>query len=147
MNINTKYFGSVTYDQEEVIHLPEGLFGFENYKEFLPIPFQEESDSLILLQSTEEEDLSFILMNPFSFFPDYVPELTEKDKKDLNVQAEEEISYYVICVLNESLKDSTANLKAPLAINALERKGKQVILDTPSYSLKQPMSHIGGRRE
>lgn len=142
MDINTNYFGKVTYEKEDVIYLPEGLLGFENDREFLPIPFHEDSDSLVLLQSTEEEGLSFILMNPFSFFPDYAPELSEKDQKDLNVHAEEEVSYYVICVLKESLKDSTVNLKAPLAINAVERKGKQIVLDGSSYSLKEPLSHI-----
>lgn len=142
MDINTKYFGNVTYEKEELIYLPEGLFGFGAYREFLPIPFHENSDSLILLQSTEEEELSFILMNPFSFFPEYAPELSQKDREDLNVSKEEDVSYYVICVLKESLKDSTANLKAPLAINAVERKGKQIVLDDSSYSLKQSLAHI-----
>ena len=39
MKINAKYFGSLSYDPEDLIYLPDGLFGFESYKNFLPLPF------------------------------------------------------------------------------------------------------------
>ena len=69
--------------------------------------------------------------------------LSEKDKKDLNLTCEDDISYYVICVLNESLTDSTVNLKAPLAINVRNRTGKQIILDEPAYSFKHAIPANG----
>lgn len=147
MNINAKYFGTVSYEKKDLIFLPEGLFGFESYKNFLPIPFDKNNDTLLSLQSTDDESLSFILMNPFVFFPDYCPELSQKDKKDLALHSEEELSYYVICVLNDSLSHSTANLKAPLAVNAITRTGKQVILDSADYSFKQPVPYNSERRE
>lgn len=142
MNINAKYFGSVSYEKEELIHLPEGLFGFEDYKNFLPISLHED-DSFLSLQSTDDETLSFILMNPFVSFPDYQPSLSEKDKKDLDTHSEDEISYYVICVLNESLDNSTVNLKAPLAVNIKSRIGKQIILDSPLYKFKHTLHNEG----
>ena len=46
MKINAKYFGSLSYDPEDLIYLPDGLFGFESYKNFLPLPFHETTDSL-----------------------------------------------------------------------------------------------------
>lgn len=64
MKINAKYFGSLSYDPEDLIYLPDGLFGFESYKNFLPLPFHETTDSLLSFQSTDDETLSFILMNP-----------------------------------------------------------------------------------
>ncbi len=39
MKTETKYFGPVEYEQEEVISFPSGLFGFEEEKEFLMLPF------------------------------------------------------------------------------------------------------------
>lgn len=140
MNINAKYFGPVSYEKEELIHLPEGLFGFEDYKNFLPISLHED-DSFLSLQSTDDETLSFILMNPFVSFPDYQPSLSEKDKKDLDTHSEDELSYYVICVLNESLDNSTVNLKAPLAVNIKSRIGKQIILDSPLYKFKHTLQN------
>lgn len=147
MNINAKYFGTVSYDKEDLIFLPDGLFGFESCKNFLPIPLHKSDDSFISLQSTDDETLSFILMNPFTFFPDYSPVLSEKDKKDLKIESEEEVSYYVICVLNDSLNSSTVNLKAPLAVNTKSRVGKQIILDSPSYGFKHAIPYDSKRKE
>ena len=97
MKINAKYFGSLSYDPEDLIYLPDGLFGFESYKNFLPLPFHETTDSLLLsFQSTDDETLSFILMNPFRFFPDYSPVLSEKDKKDLNLHVR---TIFLLCDL------------------------------------------------
>jgi flagellar assembly factor FliW len=65
LNINAKYFGQISYEQEDTIHIINGLFGFESFTKYLPIPFHEDNDSLISLQSLEDETLSFIVMNPF----------------------------------------------------------------------------------
>ena len=113
-----------------MIFLPDGLFGFESCKNFLPIPLHKSDDSFISLQSTDDETLSFILMNPFTFFPDYSPVLSEKDKKDLKIESEEEVSYY-----------------APLAVNTKSRVGKQIILDSPSYGFKHAVPYDSKRKE
>lgn len=81
MNINAKYFGTVSYDKEDLIFLPDGLFGFESCKNFLPIPLHKSDDSFISLQSTDDETLSFILMNPLLFSRTtalYYPKKTKK---------------------------------------------------------------------
>lgn len=136
MNINAKYFGAVSYSEEEIIHIVNGLFGFEAYTKYLPIPFQENDDSMISLQSLEDETLSFILMNPFKVYPDYNPVLSKQDLNELEANSQEDISYYVISVIHTSFSDSTLNLKAPLAVNAINRKAKQIILEQPEYSFR-----------
>ncbi len=40
MKINNKYFGEIEYEAEEKLSFPDGLFGFEEHKEFLPIPLR-----------------------------------------------------------------------------------------------------------
>ena len=35
MEILTKHFGMIEYTKEEVVHFQDGLFGFEEYKEYL----------------------------------------------------------------------------------------------------------------
>ena len=49
MKTGSEYFGEVEYEADEVITFQEGLYGFENYHDFLPIPFEEESDTLLPL--------------------------------------------------------------------------------------------------
>jgi len=144
MEVNTQYFGTVSCAKEDLIHFPEGLYGFQQYKSYIPLAFQEDSDALICLQSVEEYDISFIVMNPFLLDPDYSPVLSADDKTMLDAtQNEDTISYYVISVIHDSMEDSTVNLKCPIAVNAQTRMARQVILDNPLYQIRHKISSFG----
>lgn len=136
MKINAKYFGQVNYEKKDTIQITNGLFGFESYTDYLPLSFQDEDDSLISLQSLDDESLSFILMNPFMIFPDYNPKLSKQDLNDLETDSLADISFYVVSVIKEPSNQSTVNLRAPLAVNALNRKAKQVMLEQPEYTFR-----------
>ncbi len=147
MKINNKYFGEIEYAAEEKLRVSEGLFGFEEQKEFLPIPFEAGSDALICLQSLEDEDLSFVLLNPFLFFVDYDPKISETDRTAIGSPKDEDISYYVIGVIREQVGDSTVNLKAPVAVNAKTRDARQIILDDPAYTFRHSLGELKGEEE
>ncbi len=142
MNINAKYFGEVMYEENEVIYFINGLFGFENYKKYLPLSFNEENDSMLSLQNLEDEALSFIVMNPFMLCQDYSPKLSEQDLKELEANSIDDISFYVISVIRDPVEESTVNLKAPLAVNAMNRKAKQVMLDQPEYTFRHTLGNM-----
>ena len=142
MNINAKYFGPISYEEDEAIHIVNGLIGFENYTEYLPISFQENDDSMISLQCLDDEALSFILLNPFGIFPDYKPVLSDLELEELGADTVDDISFYVIGVIRDSVAESTVNLKAPLVVNALNRQAKQVILDQPEYTFRHPLGDM-----
>ena len=102
---------------------------------------------MISLQSLEDESLSFILLNPFGIFPDYNPMLSESDLKELGADSEADISYYVISVIRDTPAESTVNLKAPLAVNALNRQAKQVILEQPEYTFRHTLGEVIQKEE
>lgn len=147
MKINNRYFGEVKYLPEEKICFPEGLFGFEEQKDFLPIPFEEDSDMLLCLQSLSDENISFILLNPFSFFADYDPKISDADRTAIGSPRDEDISYYVIAVIREQIADSTANLKAPIAVNFKTRDARQIILEDPVYTFRHSLGSLQGKEE
>lgn len=140
MEIKTQYFGSIPYCEEEIIHFPDGLFGFSELKKYVPLAFQDNSDSLISLQSVDDYRISFILMNPFQLYSEYAPILTAEDSNLLKASYDDNIiSYYVICVIHEHMEESTVNLKAPIAVNTETREAKQIILDNPLYKFRHPI--------
>lgn len=147
MKINNKYFGEIEYTPEQKICFSEGLFGFEAQKEFLPISFEEDSDALICLQSLDDEQLSFILLNPFLIFNDYNPQILETDREAIGSPKDEDISYYVIGVIRDPLAKSTVNLKAPIAVNAKTRDARQIILDNPAYTFRHSLGGLQGKEE
>ena len=144
MIIQTKYFGEVSYDETDTLHFPEGLFGFEDEKEFLLIPFGDDPQtaSLLCLQSTATGGLAFVVMNPFYLNPDYAPVLQPAELRSLEATESQELCYYVLCVVREPVSESTVNFKCPVAINDTTRVSMQVILETDSYNMRHLLSEF-----
>ncbi len=124
------------------IEFCEGIFGFENEKKFLPIMLEENSDAVLYLQSVENENLVFVIMNPFMIKEDYNPVLCEEDYKKLGTSDEKELSYYVICNIGNTARETTVNLKCPIVVNAVTRKARQVILETTEYGMRHALKEF-----
>lgn len=129
MKIVTDYRGEIEFDEEDIIILEEGLFGFENANKFLLIANVEKDLPFHWLQSLDDEKLVFVITDPFLFVEDYDFELDDLTVKELSINSVEDIYIYSIAVIPEEVKDITINLKSPLIINVNDRKAKQVILD------------------
>ena len=50
MHLMTKYFGQIDYDPTEVLSFPNGIFGFEEEKQFLLLPFHGGGGNLLCIQ-------------------------------------------------------------------------------------------------
>jgi flagellar assembly factor FliW len=136
MRLDTKYFGEMEYDKEEIITFQEGLFGFENEKEYLLIRFDNEADTLLSLQSVNTPQLAFIVVNPFRLMNDYDPYVSDKDLEMLGVNNQELVAIYAIAVVGDDITETTINLKAPLVMNPENHQARQVILDSPEFSFR-----------
>lgn len=127
------------YDEKECIYFENGLFGFEEYKKYLAFPIdndEKDTDRMLVLHIVDNMAISFVIMNPFYFVPNYHPILSEKDKKELEVESEEDLSWYVMCTIHNNLSDSVVNLKCPIVVNVKNRKAKQLILDDTEYKFR-----------
>lgn len=142
LNLLTKFFGSVDYEPNEVVHFPTGPFGFEDEHDFLILPFEGGAGSLLCFQSVNTPALAFVAMNPFSLLPDYSPTLQPQELKALGVQDSHELAYYVLCVVKKPVSESTVNLKCPVAVHPDSRLARQVILDTDQYEMRHPLSQF-----
>lgn len=143
MKIQTKYFGELEYDQDDVVTFPVGMFGFEDEHEYLLIPFEGSEETLLSLQSTHTPGLSFVVMNPFSLTSEYTPELQSSELKALGVNESGELGYYVLFAVKQPISTSTVNLKCPIAINVNTRVARQVILETDRYEMRHALSQFG----
>ena len=144
MIINTHYYGSVEYTEEELVTFPEGLFGFSDLKQYLPLGLDDGDGSLLLLQSIENPDIAFFLINPPAILPDYCPALQPEELDFLQVSSSDELSYYSICVVRSNYLENTVNLKCPLAINPSTRRGMQIILSGNQYGYRHPLGDLLG---
>ena len=145
MKIQTKYFGEIDYEKEELLTFEKGLFGFENEHDYLLIPFSA-AGTMFSLQSVATPGLAFTLMHPFSLDPSYAPVLSEEDLKTLGVSQSEELYYYVLCTVREPVGESTINMKCPLAINPDTRRGIQAMLEGDEWGMRQTLGEFEERR-
>lgn len=144
MLINTKFLGEVEIKESEILTFEYGLPGFPDQHNFILLAIDAELP-LALLQSTEEASLGFVLAFPFAFKQDYVFELSEEDKEDLQIEKEEDVLTYSIVTLKETFKDSTINLMAPVIVNINKKVGKQIVLqDSKAYPLRFPIKAAVG---
>ncbi len=141
--MKTKYFGEVTFSKDEILTFENGIFVFEDSKKFALMYFEDGTDAMVCLQSIEDEDLAFVLMNPFFLLPSYQPELKDSDIELLELDENTEgVLYYAVCVAKDSLPESTINLRCPIVINPSNRKAVQVILENDEYSFRHSLAEF-----
>ncbi len=143
MRLQTKYFGEIDCPEEDLLHFPEGLFGFEEEKEFFLLPFEDSEGTLLCFQSAATPGLAFVAMNPFSLKPDYAPRLTTPELKAMGVERSEDLCFYTLCVVRRPVADSTVNLRCPVVINDGTRRAMQVILEDKEYHMHHLLSEFG----
>ncbi len=142
MELETKFFSKMEYEDNDVILFEHGLFGFESYKKFILIKFENNDGSPVCLQSISEAEIAFVMINPYNFMPDYNVSLTEADINDLKLSDTNALAIYNICVLQDDIPKSTANLRCPIVVNTENRLAKQIILDNSDYPFKYPFHEL-----
>lgn len=131
MKIKTKYHGEVECSQDELIQFPNGIPGFLEEKCFLLMPFSEDT-SFLILQSVQNKNLAFVVINPFEYFKNYEFDLPSNVTDMLKIKQTEDVMILTILTVGDPFETTTANLQAPIIINRKEKLGKQVVLiDTP----------------
>lgn len=142
MQLSTKYFGQIDYEPQDSLSFPNGLFGFEEEKQFLLLPFHGSDGNLLCFQSVRTPSLAFVAMNPFSLKPDYTPVLSEEELFLMGAKESTELCYYVLCAVREPVGESTVNLKCPVVVNPDRHLAAQVILGTGEYHMRHRLAEF-----
>jgi len=142
LKIDTKFLGQVEVEKEQLITFEEGIPGFPDEKQFVLIPFGENTP-FIILQSTNTVQTGFVLAFPYLFKEDYAFDLSDEDVEALSIEKQEDIITYAIVTLKDTLPNSTINLLAPIVINTKKQQGKQIILnDNHQELLHYPLQSV-----
>lgn len=134
IDVETRDFGKILVNKEDIIYFSCGMYGFEKYKKYVILKDDLEDD-IMFLQSLDNMDLSFVLIDPYAIFRKYEPVLNEEDLAELDVRNESDLKFLVIAIIKENIKESVVNLRSPIAINPKTKLAKQVILQN-TYPLR-----------
>ena len=145
MKVTTKAYGLVEVDDKQKISFNQGLFGFENYKEYVLL--DSERQPFYWLQSIDTEDVAFILINPFIFRPDYEINIDNEEMNSIGVKDPEKALIFAIVTI-PSQGPVTANLQGPLVINRDNKQGIQAVLTDSRWKTKHDiMAEFGALKQ
>jgi flagellar assembly factor FliW len=133
VKVATKAFGSIEVDERQKVHFSNGLYGFENLKEYVIL--DAERQPFFWLQSIDVEKAAFILINPFLFRPDYELNIDDDDLQDIGISDPDKALIFSICTIPAD-GPMTANLQGPIIINKENREGCQAVLTDPRWKTK-----------
>lgn len=137
MEIHGTRFGVLEFSGEEIIVLNEGLLGFPLSRRFLLFPYGDDS-SFFWLQSVDEPEIAFIVINPFDFFSDIEFVVADADAEALDLDRGEDVEVFTLVTIPEGRpEDMRTNLAGPVVVNVQNRKGRQVLIK--EYSPRQPL--------
>ena len=116
----------------------KGIPGFEDYKYF-NVNVIKDNEKFYSIVSKEDDNIGFISISPFEVKKDYEIDLDDEFVKELDIKSEKDVLVLCLITLGKTLKDSTANLKAPIIINIKNNRGKQLILQDDKYKIKESL--------
>lgn len=134
VEITTKTMGRITVSEESFIDIPEGLFGFEEYKKYTLI--NSEYEPFLWLQSVENANLAFLIIDPFIICSDYETDIDDDVLQKIGIEKPEDIIVMTIVTVPQDGSSITANFQGPLIINKNNKKCMQVILSDNKWTTK-----------
>ncbi len=134
MEVKTKVKGIVNVEEKQLVTFPDGLLGFEKYTKFALI--DSEYEPFIWLQSTEERNLAFLMIDPFLICSDYEADIDDSTLKNIGVESAEDIIIMTLVTIPKDGSAITANFLGPVVINKKNRKCLQVILTDNRWTTK-----------
>jgi len=136
--VKTGRFGQLTVGDDEIIHIPNGLLGFPELTKFCLVDPGDET-FILWLQSIDNSEIAFPLLEPKIFKPDYTTKLSAAELRELKLEQVNHTSVFTILTIPEDVTQMSANLKAPLVINLKQQIARQVVLQENDYSIKHPI--------
>lgn len=141
MTIESDRFGTIDLEDRKLISFPVGLPGFEELREFIILEINE-SKPLYWLQSIENKHVCLPAVIPFEFMDDYFLEIRDHELDELKIESKSDLLIMNIVVIPEDITKMTANMAAPIVVNAKLGIGKQIIIDAKELPIRFPIYEL-----
>jgi flagellar assembly factor FliW len=121
--------------------LPDGLIGFEHYKQ-AELLYQADHLPFLWLKLTGQRDpVHFVVIEPGGLVPGYEPELFESHAMTLGLSdPAEAMVLNIVTLRHQNPLEATVNLVGPIIINRRTKVGLQLVISNYSrYSAHHPL--------
>ncbi|BAN34346.1 flagellar assembly protein FliW [Sulfuricella denitrificans skB26] len=135
MKFHSTQFGTQEVDPESILTFPNGMPGFEGSTRYKLFHIEENTEQPVVvhwLQSIDEPDVAFALVDPALFGLNYEFVLTDEEEQLLKMESVEDIAVLLMAYKPEpdavSKASINANINGPIVLNMRARLGLQKIL-------------------
>lgn len=140
--INTE-FGELEFQDDAIIHFDDGIYGFEDAKDYVLIN-HDDNGTIMTLQYTESSVPQFVVLDPFAIVENYAPLVSAADKHRMEVEKPDELKFLLIAIVKDNYLDTIVNLKSPIVINPVTHKASQIFVENANYSMKHKVFNENG---
>lgn len=135
MKVKTSRFGELDVPRDKIIHMPLGILGFQNSFNYFILDHSEDTP-FKWLQSADEPDLAFVIIDPYQFKPDYNIQVIHNDLAPIQTKSVADIVIAVLVSIHGDPRLMTGNLLAPLLVNYKKMLGMQLVLNNSNYNTR-----------
>ena len=138
MLVHSMRFGDIEVEERQIFTFDNGLPGFLTERRFAFLPHGDGNDksNFAYLQSLETPELTFLLADPFTFFPDYEFVVDDATEETIGTSTENMPMVWSIAMVPDKVENMTINLVAPVLFNLQNKKALQIILDNNKYGTR-----------
>ena len=104
MIIQTEVLGEVKYEASDIIQFEDGIYGFEDKKQFILVGISDTELPFQWLQSLDDEQLSFIVTTPFAFHSEYDFEIPQQVIEQLAIESADDLTVLSFVVLKRYVR-------------------------------------------
>ncbi len=115
----------------------KGLPGFDGLKNFELEALEQVG--FFNLSSSDEENISLLLVDPYMYFPNYEVEIDDSVMNRLNINDAKDVLILTVVTLNNDVEKITLNLRAPIIVNINTGDSEQIILSREDYLVRQTL--------
>jgi flagellar assembly factor FliW len=135
----------LNYRDEDIITFEEGLVGFPSCKRFVLME-NENLAPFRILQCVDDRTVGFLVLDPTMIIKNYHRSIPSAEWRSLGLSDPAHRLSLTISVIGQTPDQCSANLRAPLLINARKMVGKQLILVKSRFSVTEPLTRTRGRK-
>ena len=133
-------FGEVSFDGSKAIAFPNGILGMPNQSKFFVAGFPSgKMDKFSVLQSLVDTEVAFAML-PYSLESGLIEAADVAEVGKVLEIAEKDLLVMLIVAIQKTPSGSrlSVNLRAPVFIDAEQKRGYQIVLANPKY----PVQHF-----
>jgi flagellar assembly factor FliW len=140
MKIDTTRFGNIEIAEESIVHMPDGMLGFEASKRFVLLEDRPDT-AFKWLQAVDDPALAFIVVDPMEFFPEYEIELPDEQAESLGLGDPCDAIMLTTVTVGSDGKITT-NLLGPVIMNCRTLRAAQIVLQDDRYKPKHVICEL-----